>query len=63
MASRAKSDEWSIEPRGHSGHDRTNCPSSASSHPLDGCDGREPGMLGGVKAPGFDIDGSPAIQA
>ena len=35
---------------------------TGSSHPLDGGDGRGPGMLGGLKAMDIDIDGNPAIQ-
>ena len=62
MASRARSDDRGVEPCARSGQDRTNSLLSTSSHPLDGGDGREPGMLGDWKAVGFDIDGNPAIQ-
>lgn len=62
MASRTKGDEGGVERRAYSSQDRTDSPPSTSSHPLDGGDGREPGMHGERKAVGFDIDGDPAIQ-
>ena len=63
MASRrARSDARGVERCAHSGQDRTDGPPSSSSHPLDGGDGGEPGMLGEWKAVGFDIAGSPATQ-
>ena len=62
MASRAKGDDRGVGPCASSGRDRTNSPPSTSSHPLAVGGGKEPGMLGGSKAVGFDIDGKPAIQ-
>ena len=61
MASRSRSGERGIDPRVHPGRDHTNSPPSTSSHPLDGGDGREPGMLGEWKAMGFDIMAQLAI--
>ena len=58
MASRTKGDERCVHPSQY----RENSPPSTSSHPLDGGDSREPGMLGEWKAAGFDTDGNQAIQ-
>ena len=61
MASRAKGGDRGVGPCASSGRDRTNSPPSTSSHLLDGGRGKEPGMLGGSKTVGFDIDGNPTI--
>ena len=58
MASRTKGDERCVHPSQY----RKDSPPSTSSHPLDGGDSREPGMLGEWKAVGFDVDGNQAIQ-
>lgn len=62
MANRPRSGEWGIEPQVHPGRDHTNGPPSASSHPLDGGDDRETGVLWKWRAMGFGIDNNPAIQ-
>ena len=62
MASRARNDDRGVEPCADSSQNRTNSPPPTSSHPLDGGDSREPGMLGDRKAMGFNIDGNPAIR-
>ena len=63
MASQTKGDERGVERCAHSDQDRTNGSPAPSLRPLDGGDGREPGVLGEWKAVGLDIDGNPAVQA